>query len=128
VVTPDHLDAAMALWEYAERSCQHIFGDALGDPVADDILRALRRAGDEGLSRTQIRELFGGHKRSQRIDGALALLHALGLAVMARRETGGRPVEVWTARRGFRAYSACRATSGETPTPRLLAFRAYRAV
>jgi hypothetical protein len=98
VVTPEHLDAAMALWEYSERSCRHIFGDALGDPVADDILRALRRAGEEGLTRTQIRELFAGHRRSNRIDAALGVLHGLGLAVMARRETGGRPVELWTAR------------------------------
>jgi hypothetical protein len=97
VITADHLSAAMALWEYSERSVRHIFGDALGDPVADDVLRALRQEGDEGLTRTQIRDLFGRHKRSDRIDGALALLLKLGRARMTRRDTGGRPVEVWTA-------------------------------
>jgi Protein of unknown function (DUF3987) len=99
VITPEHLDAAMALWEYSERSCTHIFGDALGDPVADDILRALRRAGEAGLTRTQIRDLFGRHKQADRIDRALAVLHGLGFAQMAKQETGGRPVEVWTASR-----------------------------
>ena len=39
-----HLLAASALWEYAERSVFHIFGDCLGDPVADDLLRLLRAA------------------------------------------------------------------------------------
>lgn len=97
VVTADHLCAAVALWEYSERSCRHIFGDALGDPVADDALRALRQEGEEGLTRTQIRDLFGRHKRSDRIDSALALLATAGRARMVRRETGGRPVEVWVA-------------------------------
>jgi hypothetical protein len=97
-VTPAHLDAALALWEYAERSCRHIFGDALGDPVADDILRALRRSAEDGLTRTQIRDLFGRHKNSDRIDAALALLLGLGLGQMVKQETGGRPVELWRAR------------------------------
>jgi hypothetical protein len=39
-----HLKAALAVWEYCEASAAHIFGDALGDPVADDILRALVQA------------------------------------------------------------------------------------
>jgi hypothetical protein len=99
VITPDHLDAALAVWEYSERSCTHIFGDALGDPVADDILRALRRAGEDGLTRTQIRDLFSRHKQSGSIDRALAVLQGLGLAQVARQETGGRPTEVWTATR-----------------------------
>jgi hypothetical protein len=37
-----HLLAALALWERAEASVKHIFGNASGDPVADAILRALR--------------------------------------------------------------------------------------
>ena len=37
-----HLLAALACWDYAEASARYIFGDTLGDPVADEILRALR--------------------------------------------------------------------------------------
>lgn len=40
-VRPEHLKAALALWEYCEASCQYIFGDTLGDPVADEILSRL---------------------------------------------------------------------------------------
>ena len=32
-----HLEAALAVWEYCELSAVHIFGSAIGDPVADEI-------------------------------------------------------------------------------------------
>ena len=54
-----HLRAALAVWEYCEASAAFIFGDSLGDAVADDILRALQRAGSAGLTRTAIRDLLG---------------------------------------------------------------------
>ena len=38
-----HLRAALAVWTYIERSAEIIFGQLLGDPVADDLLEALRR-------------------------------------------------------------------------------------
>ncbi|MDQ3960791.1 MAG: YfjI family protein [Pseudomonadota bacterium] len=44
-IRPEHLKAAIALWEYAEGSARYIFGSALGDPLADEIYRALRAAG-----------------------------------------------------------------------------------
>jgi hypothetical protein len=36
-----HLEAALAVWEYCEASAAFVFGDLLGDPVADEIARAL---------------------------------------------------------------------------------------
>ena len=41
----------MAVWAYCDQSAHLIFGDSLGDPVADDILIALRRNGG-GMTRT----------------------------------------------------------------------------
>jgi hypothetical protein len=55
----------------------------------------LRRAGTDGLSRWDLYNLFGRHVASGRIRHALAGLHAKGLARPERRETGGRPAEVW---------------------------------
>ena len=46
----EHLEAAMAVWAYCEASALRIFGDSLGDPVADDILRAIRQSGDNGMT------------------------------------------------------------------------------
>jgi hypothetical protein len=93
-----HLEAALAVWEYCESSATHIFGNALGDPVADEILRALIQAGSDGMSRTAIRDLFGRNRSSDRIGAALALLHVRGRARMETRETGGRPTEIWLAK------------------------------
>ena len=93
----EHLAGALALWGYAEESARYIFGDATGDPVADDILEALRASEGEGLSRTDIRDLFGRHKGADRINGALGLLLKLGRAGKEDVPTGGRPVERWHA-------------------------------
>lgn len=92
VVRPAHLDSALALWRYVERSVRYLFGDATGDPLADTIWRALQRG---ELTRTQIRDLFGRHETSARIDTALGLLAESGRIVSEQRETGGRPVEIW---------------------------------
>jgi hypothetical protein len=91
-----HLLAALAVWERAEASARHIFGAALGDPIADEIQRALRVAGQAGLTRTAIRDLFKRHQPAERIEVALDLLSRRNLA---RRETqaaeGGRRPELW---------------------------------
>jgi hypothetical protein len=91
-----HLEAALALWRYCEESARFIFGESLGDPLADELLRALR-ANPQGLTRTEIAELFGRHKRGERVSAALAGLAERGLARMVRQETGGRPSERWLA-------------------------------
>jgi hypothetical protein len=94
-----HLSAALALWEYCEASAEYIFGDMLGDPVADEITRALQQAGSDGMTRTAIRDLFGRNQSSDRIGAALVLLVTNGLARMEMRPTLGRPAEVWVATR-----------------------------
>jgi hypothetical protein len=92
-VTVEHLAAALELWAYAERSVEFIFGDATGDPVADAIAEAIVHNG--ALTRTQIRDLFGRHESSGRIDQALQMLLRRGRVRVEKLETGGRPVEVW---------------------------------
>jgi hypothetical protein len=96
VVRVEHLKAALALWGYCERSVRYIFGDAIGDPVADEILNALRRT-DEGLTRTEISNLFARNRDKQHIDMALSVLARQGLISSVRKETRGRPVEKWVA-------------------------------
>src|SRR5262249_10484372 len=91
-----HLLAALALWDYAERSVYFVFGDSLGDPLADDLLRLLR-ASPGGLTRNEIRDYFGRHQPSERIGRALGLLLQHRLARCERQETGGRPAERWFA-------------------------------
>ncbi|MDQ6614330.1 MAG: YfjI family protein [Actinomycetota bacterium] len=92
-----HIDAALALWAHAQASAEWVFGDSLGDPIADEIWRALR---DEpaGLTRTDIRDLFGRNRRSRDIDAALGSLSAAGRVDRASRQDRGRPAELWRAR------------------------------
>jgi hypothetical protein len=95
-ISVDHLKAALAVWHYAERSAMFVFGDAVGDPVADDILRELRQRTD-GMTRTEIRQLLGGSYAADRIQAALDLLRQHRLAYMTMEESGGRPAERWQA-------------------------------
>ncbi len=91
-----HLQAALEVWRYANDSARYIFGNDLGDPVADEILRALR-ANLEGLTRTQIHGLFSRHN-SEGVGRALGSLHGLGLAHSGRDpSSGGRQAERWYA-------------------------------
>ena len=88
-----HLKAALAVWDYAEASARYIFGDATGDPVADQITDALQHG---GLDRTAISHLFQRHVKAARIDHALSLLQKANKAHCERRETNGRSIEVWS--------------------------------
>jgi hypothetical protein len=96
IVDAEHLQAALALWRYCEDSARYIFGDQLGDPVADAILAALRESSD-GLTRTEISNLCGRNKAAERIASALAVLQERGLISVRKEPTTGRPVEVWFA-------------------------------
>jgi hypothetical protein len=92
-----HLEAALAVWRYCEASAARIFGNALGDPVADQIIRSLLATGKNGMTRTEISNLFGRNESSERIGAGLSLLQANGLAKSESKATTGRPVEVWFA-------------------------------
>lgn len=96
-VTSDHLNSALALWEYCEASARYIFGQRLGDPIADELLRALRLHPTEGMTRTQISDHFGRNRKAFEIDRGLAALAERNLADVDREATegGGRPVERW---------------------------------
>jgi hypothetical protein len=94
VIQNAHLDAALALWRYAEASALYIFGDATGDRVADRIAAALE-VEPEGLTRTEIINLFARNESRDRIDQALALLERLDRVCREVVQTGGRPAERW---------------------------------
>jgi hypothetical protein len=93
-----HLKAALAVWEYCEASAKYIFGDALGDPIADDILGALRGS-PTGLTRTQISGLFSGNRNRDQIGRALATLLEYGRVRQEyeKNEGKGRSIERWFA-------------------------------
>ena len=67
-----HLNAAYALWRYCDDSARHIFGEMLGDPLADELRRMLRLAGPDGITRTDMNNTLGRHVKSALIGQALA--------------------------------------------------------
>jgi hypothetical protein len=96
VIRVAHLMAALALWDYAQRSVYFVFGEDLGDAVADELLRFLRGS-PGGLTRNELRDSFGRHQSSERIGRALSLLLQHQLARCESVQTGGRPAERWFA-------------------------------
>src|SRR5262249_10153956 len=95
-IRPEHLKAALAVWQYCEDSARIIFGKKAGDPLADRILSLLRNAESGEMTRTAISNALGRNQKAERIETALDLLKRLGLAWCFQRETEGRAVEIWT--------------------------------
>ncbi len=96
VITRAHLDAALALWRYARDSTRWVFGESLGDPTADDIW-ALAKERANGISRTEVRDLFSRNKKAREIDRALTTPVDAG---RLQRQPGiepstGRRAEIW---------------------------------
>jgi hypothetical protein len=95
-VDVEHLEAALAVWKYCERSAAYVFGDATGDELADRMIAALRRH-EEGLTRSELREQVGRKRSEERFAMALDRLEQYGLARMEQETTRGRPAERWFA-------------------------------
>jgi hypothetical protein len=110
-IDPAHLRAALAVWEFCEESARQIFGDALGDPIADTILAALRAAGPGGKSRAELLDLFSRNQSSAAIRTALVLLvtHGYARSESARSAGRGRPIfDVLEVPQRNRRAGACR--------------------
>jgi hypothetical protein len=95
-IRPEHLNAALALWDYAARSAAWAINLSTGDPLAEQIHTALARSPD-GLTRTQIRDLLHRNHPAERVDQALQTLTHAGRATRHQTPTAGRPAETWTA-------------------------------
>jgi hypothetical protein len=65
-------------------------GDRLGDPVADQLLTAIREAGMGGLDHTAQSAVFGRHKSTAELGRARELLVRRGLIEERTQSTGGR--------------------------------------
>jgi hypothetical protein len=96
-IQPEHLDAALALWDYAHRSATWALEQTASDPLAHQIHTALRHALPGGLTRTQLRDLLHRNPTTQQLDHALNMLAHDGKVTSQRVLTAGRPAQLWTA-------------------------------
>jgi hypothetical protein len=96
-IEAEHLSAGLAVWSYCEASARLIFGDALGDVAADEVLKALRAA-PSGLTRTELSSHFGRNKSANEINRALTVLTRNGIVRSEKEDVEtGRPAERWFA-------------------------------
>src|SRR5215218_2488649 len=95
-IRPEHLDAARAFWRYASESAHWVFGDSLGDPTSDEIWE-MARTNPQGVTRTQVSDLFSRNKKAREIDRALTALVEAGRLERGELRTAGpgRPAVVW---------------------------------
>lgn len=94
----EHLHAALAIWEYSDRSARWCYGRSVGDPLADELWHAISHRPD-GMTRTDIRDHFSRNKRRHDIDNALTRLFQAEMVECRRGGAGNGPaVETWYPR------------------------------
>jgi hypothetical protein len=111
VVDVPHLAAARAVWDYAEASTRHIFGDSTGNRHADYLLRLLRHE-DDGLDwKTAKSEL--GVRTGAELQEAVDLLEAVGAVVveLVGRPGGGRRRRVVRLAEGAKGAKGAKETA-----------------
>lgn len=95
-IRAEHLLAALAVWDYSERSCRYIFGTSSGDEYADKIIDLLWSVYPGGLTRTEIHQHWHGNAEPGRVPKALVLLESEGTVERTKMESQrGRPSELW---------------------------------
>lgn len=95
----EHLEAALALWEYAKASVEWCFGNSTGDRVADRILDALRAAGADGMTQTEVSGVMGRNVDADRMAQAMSLLidRELVSRELGATDGAGRKPLIWKA-------------------------------
>jgi DNA replicative helicase MCM subunit Mcm2 (Cdc46/Mcm family) len=92
----EHVQSALAVWEYCEESARVIFGDTGGDPDADKVLAELNE-GPDGLTRTEIRDIFSRNKGTEELDRIRDTLVTAGRITRETRGDDRKSHEVWRA-------------------------------
>jgi hypothetical protein len=98
LIRPEHLRAALALWDYSERTVAYVFGEAVGDKVADQLLGAIRAEPFPGPLTTDLYDVVGHHVKAAMLHDKLAVLVHHGLVQSFKEAANGnghKPSERW---------------------------------
>lgn len=93
-----HLQAAFAIWRYAEQSAAWLFGDDSLEEEIAEMIEALDGAGSDGLNRRALFAATNGHMAAAKLDAVLDQLMSDGRVVARHKsagEKGGRPGNVY---------------------------------
>jgi hypothetical protein len=96
IIDAEHLDAALALWAYAEHSARWLFSSHEQEIQRQDsrgLVNYILAGGSAGRTRTEIyRDHFRSNKSSKEVSAELAPLIHDGVVTEVKEETRGRPV------------------------------------
>jgi hypothetical protein len=88
VIRENHLDAALALWRYAQESALYIFGDRSADPLEEKILEALQQG---PLTATELSAVFCRNIPKERLRPVLQQMEAQRRITLTKEKGVGRP-------------------------------------
>jgi hypothetical protein len=88
VIQEKHLDAALALWRYAQDSALYIFGDRTVDPLEGKILEALKQG---PLTATALSACLNHHVPKDKLQPLLQQMEAQQRIAVTKHKNGGRP-------------------------------------
>jgi hypothetical protein len=93
-VRKEHIESAMAVWDYCDATAAHIFGKPKTDKALGKLMAILDQE-EVGLTRTQIaRKLFAGRGAGSEIDSLIQNAYATGKYLYKELKTGGAPRRV----------------------------------
>jgi hypothetical protein len=98
-IRKEHIEAAVAVWDYCERSARWLFNEMTGNKDADKVIRALRKA-PKGMTRTAINvDVFSKHKSKAELTEILTAVKKSGFAncEAVKDSAGHEQVELWKA-------------------------------
>ena len=91
-IRPEHLRAALAVWQYCENSARFVFGGQESDPVQQKIVDNLKMG---PMTQTEINDLFGGHVSTTKLREKLEILSAKGRIGCRDEKTATRTKKEW---------------------------------
>jgi hypothetical protein len=83
-----HLNAALAMWQYAQNSALYIFGDRAIDPLEQKLMEILKQG---PLTATDLSAAFSRNMPKERLQPLLQQLEAQQRISVWKEKSGGRP-------------------------------------
>lgn len=87
-IAENHLQAALAMWSYAQESALYIFGDRVADPLEEKVLEALKVG---PLTATELSAALNRHVPRERLQPLLQQLEGQQRISIQKQKNAGRP-------------------------------------
>lgn len=95
IVRREHLESALALWQYCENSARYIFGGDVLSKNEQKLYDWLCEADKDGLNKTEMFKKFGNRIKADKLETVLDGLKRVNLAFNQEITTAGRVEERW---------------------------------